>query len=219
MKKYLGILSKCSLFDNIGAEDLERMLVCLGAKVISFDKKYTILAEGTRATHIGILLSGEAQITLVDYYGNRSILGNVTPGEVFAEAFACAEISEMPVSVIASEPSEVMLIDSSHIIYTCANGCGFHKQLIFNLMKDIAGKNIALYNKSEIISKRTTRDKLLSYLFLEAKRQRSSSFTIPFDRQELADYLGVDRSGLSTEIGKLCSEGVIESNRSKFKLL
>ena len=219
MKKFKEILLKCPLFDGISEENLYTMLGCLGARVISFDKKYTIFAEGSRATHIGILLSGEAQVMLVDYYGNRSIVGNVTEGDIFAEAFACAELDTLPVTVIASEPSEVMLIDCSHIMHTCNNNCGFHQQLIFNLMKDIARKNIALYKKNEITAKRTTRDKLISYLSLEAKRSKSSSFDIPYDRQELADYLGVDRSGLSTEIGKLRDEGIIDTHRSRFTIL
>ena len=219
MKKYKEILSKCPLFYGIGEEDLYRMLGCLGARVISFDKKYTVFAEGSPARDIGILLSGEAQVMLVDYYGNRSILGSVTPGEMFGEAFASAELDSLPVTVVATEPSEVMLIDCSHIMHTCNNACGFHQRLIFNLMKDIAKKNVALYKKSEITSKRTTRDKLLCYLSLEAMRQRSSTFVIPFDRQELADYLGVDRSGLSVEISKLKKEGVIKADRSRFTIL
>lgn len=218
MKKHREILLKCPLFDGIDECDLYRMLSCLGARVMSFDKKYTVFSEGSPATNIGILLSGEVQVILVDYYGNRSILGSVSPGELFAEAFACAELRSLPVTVVASEPSEVMLIDCSHIMHTCENGCGFHQRLIFNLMKDIAQKNIALYQKGEICAKRTTKDKLLSYLSNEAKRQGSSTFDIPYDRQELADYLGVDRSGLSSEIGKLRDEGIISTSRSRFTI-
>ena len=104
MKKYLEILRKCALFQSIDEDDLIRMLGCLGARVESFDKKYTIFAEGNPAKYIGIVLSGEAQIIQIDYYGNRSILGNIEPGEVFAEAFACAEIDSIPVTVVANEP-------------------------------------------------------------------------------------------------------------------
>ncbi len=195
-----------------------RMLSCLGAKVISFDKKYTIIAEGNPAIFIGIMLSGSAQIVQVDYYGNRSILSNIEASNVFAEAFACAEVESIPVSVIANEPCEVMLIDCSHILYTCSNNCGFHQQLIFNLMKDIATKAIMFHQKIEITSKRTTREKLLTYLTSQAKKANSSSFDIPFDRQELADYLEVERSGLSAEISKLRNEGILESNKKHFEL-
>ena len=219
MKKYLPILKKCPLFFNIADSDLERMLNCMGAKIIPFDKKYTIFAEGNPAKYVGIVLSGTVQIIQVDYYGNRSILSSIGQSEMFAEAFACAEVKSIPVTVIASEPSEVMLIDCSHIMNTCANNCGFHQQLIFNLMKDLATKTILFHQKIEITSKRTTREKLLTYLMSYAKKSGSSSFDIPFDRQELADYLEVERSGLSAEIGKLRDEGVLESHRKHFKLL
>jgi len=219
LKKYLKVLRKCPLFSTIEDDSLLRMLVCLGAKVEFFDKKYTILGEGTPAKYIGIVLSGSAQIAQVDYFGNRSILSEIGPSEVFAEAFACAETKELPVSVIANEPSEVMLIDCSHILHTCQNHCGFHQQLIYNLMKDLAANTLLFHQRIEITSKRSTRDKLMTYLLMQAKKVDSNSFDIPFDRQELADYLEVDRSGLSAEIGKLKKERVIDSYKNHFVLL
>ena len=177
------------------------------------------LREGDSARFIGIMLSGSAQITRTDYYGNRSILSDIGTAEVFGEAFACAEVETMPVSVIANELSEVMFIDRDHILHTCKNGCGFHQQLIFNLMRDLATKTLLFHQKIEITSKRTTRDKLMTYLMLQAKKAGSDSFDIPFDRQELADYLEVERSGLSAEISKLRAEGVLESTRKHFVLL
>ena len=219
MKKYFGILRKCRLFDGIADEDLDRMLHCLGARVSTFDKKYTVFSEGSSAKYIGILLSGAVQILRVDYYGNRSLLEEVHPGELFAEAFACAEVQSLPVSIIASEESEIMLIDCSHILHTCSNNCGFHQQMIYNLMKDLAQKSLRFHRRVEVTSKRTTREKLLTYLTLCAKEMGSNVFEIPFDRQELADYLEVDRSGLSAEIGKLKKEGFIENEKSRFRLL
>lgn len=219
MKKYLEILKKCPLFAEIGEEQLLRMLTCLGARVLSFDKKYTVFAEGTPAKYVGIVLTGKVQLLQVDYYGNRSILSHVGVGEMFAEAFACAEVGALPVSVVATEPSEVMLIDCSHILHTCENHCGFHQQLIFNLMRDLAEKTILYHERIEVTSKRTTREKLLAYLTLEAKRAKGNEFTVPFDRQELADYLEVDRSGLSAEISKLRREGVLDNRKNRFVLL
>lgn len=219
MKKYLNILKKCALFEGIDEESLLRMLPCLGAKTEFFDKKYTIISEGSQARYIGIVLSGVAHAVQVDYYGNRSILGSIESGQAFAEEFACAGAESIPVSVVASEPCEVMLIDCDHILHTCQNNCGFHNQLIYNLMKNLAEKNIALHSRIEITSKRTTRERLMAYLMLCAKRAGSESFEIPFDRQELADYLEVDRSGLSSEISKLRAEGVLESNKNHFRLL
>lgn len=219
MKNYLDVLQKCPLFAQIEEENLLRMLVCLGARVESFDKKYTIIAEGNPAKYIGIVLSGSVQIIRIDYYGNRSILSEIGVSEVFAEAFACAEVPSIPVTVIANEPCDIMLIDCGHILHTCSNNCGFHQQLIFNLMKDLATKTIMFHQKIEITSKRSTREKLLTYLMFQAQKAGKNRFQIPFDRQELADYLEVDRSGLSAEISKLRKEGVLESDRNEFILL
>ncbi len=219
MKKYLEILKNCPLFFEISDENLINMLSCLGARVEKFDKKYTVFAEGSQAKFIGIVLSGSVQIIQNDYYGNRNILSDVSSGELFAEAFACASVLSLPVSVIANEPSEIMFIDCSHILHTCQNGCTFHHKLIYNLMKDLAMKTIMFHQKIEITSKRTTRDKLMTYLLFYAKKAGKNEFTIPYNRQELADYLEVDRSGLSSEISKLQKEGVLKSNRNNFKIL
>ncbi|MBE6954558.1 MAG: Crp/Fnr family transcriptional regulator [Ruminococcaceae bacterium] len=219
MEKFFSVLQHCPLFEKIGADDLKLLLPCLGANIIAFDKKYTIFAEGSPAKYIGILLSGSAQIIQVDYYGNRSIVTEVVPSEMFGESFACADLEVYPVSVIANEPCEVMLIDCSRIMHACSCACGFHQQMIFNLMKNMAQKNIHFHQKVDILSRHSTREKLLAYLNLCAKRFSSNRFEIPFDRQELADYLKVDRSGLSAEIGKLRKEGVLQSNRKQFELL
>jgi len=219
LKKYLNTLKKCPLFLNIEDKDLITMLECLGAKVVCFDKKYTVFSEGSTAKHIGIVLSGSVQIQQNDYYGNRTILDNVAESQVFGEEFACSGTLYLPVSAIACEPSEIMLVNCDHILHTCSNNCAFHQQLIFNLMKVLANKTISFHQKIEITSKRSTRDKLMCYLMTEAKRADSNSFDIPFDRQELADYLEVERSGLSAEISKLRNEGVLESNKNHFRIL
>lgn len=219
MKKYLDVLRTCPLFEGIAEDNLLRMLACLGAKVVEFDKKYTVLAEGTSGKFIGIVLSGEVVVTTTDFYGNRHIISVSQAGEMFAEAFACAQVESIPVSVIASKPSEIMFIDSNHILHTCENNCGFHQKMIFNLMKNLAVKNLQFHQKIEITSRRSTREKLMAYLVLYAKKENSRSFTLPFDRQELADYLCVERSGLSAEIGKLKREGIINAEKNRFELL
>ena len=123
------------------------------------------------------------------------------------------------VSVVASEPCQVLLIDCQRILRSCANACSFHQQMIFNLMRELATKNIMFHLKVEITSKRSTREKLLAYLMQQAKQAGDSRFDIPFDRQELADYLEVDRSGLSAEIGRLRREGVLTCRKNHFELL
>lgn len=218
MKKYSEILKKCPLFSDMDEKDIPVMLACLGAKTDEFDKKYTVMAEGSSAKYIGIVLSGAVQIEQTDFYGNRSILSVVNEGEVFAEAFACSSIEILPVSVIALKQSEIMFIDSTHILHLCKNNCSFHNQLIFNLMKDIASKTVMFHQKIDVISKRSTREKLLAYLSIVSKKEGSPGFYIPFDRQELADFLEVDRSGLSAEIGKLKKEGILDCKKNYFVL-
>ena len=218
MKKYLEILRNCKLFENIADENLLAMLSCLGAEVRSYTKNQNIFTEGERASHMGILLSGTAQIIRVDFYGNRSIVTNIEPPQLFGESFACTEAKSIPVNVIAEKDCEVMRIESRKMLHPCCNVCEFHSRMIFNLMKEIAAKNMLLNQKIEIISRRTTREKLMTYLLIQAKKH-GSSFTIPYDRQELADFLEVDRSGLSAEISKLRKENVIECKRNFFRLL
>jgi len=213
------ILNGCPLFDGVEAGSLSAMLGCLDAREAAYQKGQVILAEGTPAQDVGIVLSGQVQIVRVDYFGNRSIMLNLQPGQLFGEAFACAQIPSLPVSVVAVEDSRVVMLDCRKILTPCCQACGFHSRLIHNLLRVVAEKNLALHQKAEITAHRSTREKLMAYLLLEAKRQNSSRFTIPFDRQGLADYLGVDRSGLSAEISRLKKEGVLDWYKNSFQLL
>lgn len=218
MKKYLQILRACPLFEGIEDGEILRMLSCLGATTASFERKMSIIDEGEPLNSIGILLSGSANVVGIDYDGNRSIISNIDPSGLFVEDYACAGVCAMPVSVIANDGCEVMMIDRDHLLHTCQNSCPFHQRLIFNLMRDLANKALLFHGKIDILSKRTTRERLLTYLSLVAGEKGKREFDIPFDRQELADYLEVDRSGLSVEIGKLKGEGIIDCNKKHFVL-
>jgi len=219
MKKYFAVLKKCALFRQIREEDYGPLLSCFAAQPWHYDKGEVILGEGDPAEYVGIVLSGAVQVVRVDYYGNRSILAKLGPAGIFAEAFACAGVPTMPVSVVAAEDTEILLLQSQRIIHSCGNACHFHNQMIHNLLQVVARKNLVCNQKIEIMSKRTTREKLMAYLLLEAKRAGRSSFSIPYDRQELADYLEVDRSGLSAEISKLRRENVLLCRKNEFTLL
>lgn len=219
MKNYLNILLGCPLFDRIEDNELSIMLDCLGAKNYSYNKGDIIFAEGDKAKYLGVVLKGSVQPVRVDYYGNRSIVANIQPPNLFGEAFACAGLEAMPVDVIAAEDTEILLIDAKLITHPCENACRFHCRIIINLLNIVAKKNLILNQKIEVTSKRSTREKLMTYLLIQAKNEKSRTFTIPYDRQELADYLEVERSGLSAEIGKLRNEKVLECRRSTFTLL
>ena len=219
MKKYLPILQKSPLFAEVGKDDILPVLECLDGTLCICPKGSIVFAEGDRPTHLGVVLEGEVRITRTDYYGNRSIVAAVKASQVFGETFACAEVQSLPVDIMAAADSILLMIDVRRIISTCCNACTFHNRIIYNLMKQTAAKNLMFHRKLEITSKRTTRDKLMTYLLMTAKEQGSSSFTIPYDRQELADYLEVDRSGLSAEIGKLRREGILTAEKNRFTLL
>ena len=219
MEKYIDILKKCILFEGVSHEDFPSMLLCLSARVIKAKRGEYIFCEGDEAQNVGILLKGEAQIIRDDFFGNRSILAMIDEGELFGESFACAGVKELPVSVVASEDCEVMLIDCTRIMTTCTSSCRFHNQIIHNLIHVLARKNLAFNKKIEITSQRTTREKLMAYLLSQAKLNGADSFKIPFDRQELADYLGVERSAMSKEIGRMKADGLIECDKSWFKLI
>lgn len=219
MKKYLDVLKGCPLFENIDPQNIPAMLGCIGARAYEYGKNEIIFMEGDPATQVGVVLSGAAQIIKEDFYGKRSIMATAHPGQLFGESFACAEVARMPVSVVATEKSEIMRVNCRRITQSCSNACAFHNQMILNLLGIVAAKNLLLNQKIEIMSQRTTREKLMTYLLDQAKKNKSSEFTIPFDRQGLADYLGVERSALSAEISKLRGEGVLETTRSHFKLL
>jgi len=219
MTKILDMLAKCPLFEQMSTLDREAIVRCLDAQPQRFSRGETILAEGEACKKLGIVISGCVQVLREDVDGSRSMMGKIGPGDLFAEVFALSGVETMPVSVAAVEPSEVMLIDAQRIMYPCSNACGFHQQMIYNLMRILARKNLAFNQKIEITSRRTTRGKLMRYLMIQAKEASSRSFTIPYDRQELADYLEVDRSGLSAEIGKLRREGVLTCEKNRFTLL
>ena len=219
MTKYMETLQKCPLFADVTVDEVQKMLGCLGARMVHGVKKETLIAEGAAAQEFGIVLSGSVQIVRVDYYGNRSLVDEVLPSGMFCESFACADAETVPVDVVVKEEGDMMFIDCRHVTQVCCHACAHHQQMIYNLMRAVAERNLQYDQKLEILSQRTTRDKLMTYLALQAKRQGCDSFEIPYDRQELADYLEVERSGLSAEIGKLRREGVIKSEKNRFTLL
>ncbi|MDR1820820.1 MAG: Crp/Fnr family transcriptional regulator, partial [Oscillospiraceae bacterium] len=178
-----------------------------------------IFSEGDRAGRIGVLLSGAARIITEDFWGARTILAAAEPGELFCESYVCARVGRIAVSVEAASAAEVLLLDYKKLITVCGSACAFHSRAIENMLYVIAQKNVALTEKMQHITRRTTRGKVLSYLSAQAKGAGSAEFTIPFNRQELADFLAADRSALSAELSRLQKEGLIEYRKNQFKIL
>lgn len=179
-----------------------------------------ILLAGDPADRVGVLLEGRAQVIREEFSGSRTILTGLNPGNLFAEAFACAsgEHKTLPVTVLAVAESVVLWMDYRKILRACPAGCAFHHRLVENMLAVVADKNLMLNRRIGHLSKRSTREKLLSYLSEQAALHGSAAFSIPFDRQQLADYLCVERSAMSAVLSKLREEGVLEVERNRFRL-
>lgn len=218
MKIDPNILKECELFCDIENDDIEKVLGCLEAKIKSCNKNEIILNTGDTTDMLSIVLSGKVIIFSDDYWGNRTIINMAFPSDIFGEAFSCIKNIPLPVSVIAAEKAEIMFISSQKIMSPCAEFCSFHNILFKNLNKILAKKNIALLEKISHITKRTTREKLISYLSVEAQKNKNDDFYIPFNREKLADYLSVDRSAMSNELCKMRDEGILSFEKNHFIL-
>ena len=219
MKKFIPILKKTKLFAGVAEEEISSMLSCLDARFREYKKGEYVLRQGEHLNHITVLVSGELHIQRDDYWGNRTIVNRIGVGEMFGEAYIAPESGALLNDVLAVEDSTVIFFDIRRIITVCSTACRFHSMVVQNLFFAISAKNRALVQKISHISKRTTREKLISYLSEEANRQNSSSFTIPFNRQQLADFLSVDRSAMSNELCKMRDEKLIEFEKNWFRLL
>ncbi|MBE6638775.1 MAG: Crp/Fnr family transcriptional regulator [Ruminococcaceae bacterium] len=219
MKKYIPVLKKTKMFAGIGDDEIAAMLSCLGARLYSYKKGEYVMRQGEHISDITVLVKGNLHIQKDDYWGNRSILGQIAVGEMFGEAYVAPESGALLNDVVALEDSDVLFFDVKRVIMTCSFACRFHAMVVQNIFFAISDKNRKLVQKLGHMSKRSTREKLISYLSEEAKRQNSSVFSIPFNRQQLADFLSVDRSAMSNELCKMRNEGLLEFEKNNFRLL
>lgn len=219
MKQYLPILTKTQLFAGISPEEIENILSCLCAQLRTYKKGAYVFRQGEHLSHLAVLLEGELHIQRDDYWGNRTIISHISAGEMFAEAYIAPESGALFNDAVTALDSTVIFLDIKRILTPCSSACRFHTVLMQNLFFAISEKNRRLVQKLGHISKRTTREKLISYLSEEAKRQNSATFVIPFNRQQLADFLAVDRSAMSNELCKMRDEGLLTFEKSAFKLL
>lgn len=218
MKKYLKILKKSQLFSGVAEDEIEAMLDCLSAELRTYQKGSYVLHQGEYLHHITVLVAGSLLIQKDDFWGNRSIVNKINVGEMFGEAYVAPGSEALLNDVIATEDSAIIFFDVHKILTTCSSACRFHAMVIQNLFYAISVKNRSLVQKLGHMSRRTTREKLLSYLSEQAKKQGTSSFEVPFNRQQLADFLSVDRSAMSNELCKLRDEGLLSFERNRFQL-
>ncbi|MCL1912811.1 MAG: Crp/Fnr family transcriptional regulator [Eubacteriaceae bacterium] len=217
MKKIFDTVKSNPLFQGIAFSDFESMLSCLSARTTAYKKGDVILLSGNTVNFVGLVLSGSVKVIKEGIGGNIIILTELSVSEVFAEVFACAGIDHSPVTVQASEDVEILFIDYRKIITVCSSACPFHARLIENMLKLIAHKNLALNQKIDILSKRTTREKLIC--FLDYQRGAAKKFSIPYSREEMAHYLCVDRSAMSNELCKMRDEGILKFSKNLFEIM
>ena len=220
MKKDWETVLTAPLFQGVTAQELEKLLRCLSARERHYEAGEIILLAGERAESVGLVERGRVQVVRDEVWGARTLLTELEPGELFGETFACLPGPEktLPVTVEAASACQVLLLNYRRLVTCCAGACPFHSRLVENMLGVLAQKNLMLNRRLVHLSRRSTREKLLSYLREQAALQGSLSFTIPFNRQELADYLCVDRSAMSAALSALRREGMLETERSRFVL-
>ena len=219
MKEFLAVLKRTPMFAGVEEAGITAMLDCLHARLHRYPKGAYVFRQGDRMEDIPILVQGCLHIQRDDYWGSRSILGRLGPGEMFGEAYTAPDSEPLRNDVVAVEDSAVLFFDVRRVLGGCAAACPYHTQVVQNLFFALCSKNRTLVQKLGYLSQRTTRDKLMSYLSGEARRQNSADFTIPFNRQQLADYLSVDRSAMSAELCRLRDAGLLTFRKNHFTLL
>ena len=212
-------LTKTTLFRGITPEEARKMMHCLDGEERSFSRGETVCRAGDAVAQMGLVLSGSVNVEHDDLWGNKSIINHVSSGQIFAEAYACVPGELLVVNVVAAEACEILFLNVGRILQICSGACGFHTKLVRNLLSVMAQRNLELSQRILHTSPKTIRGRLISYLSYQAAKSGTSQVTVPFNRQQLADYLGVDRSALSNELGKMQRDGILEVNRSTFRLL
>ena len=215
----LAFLSKSELFLGLSQEEISQAIRCLQPAVRSYQRNEAILSAGDVTRAIGLLLRGTVCIVQEDFWGHSNILAHLNAGELFAETYACLTDLPLSVNVWADSPSEILFLNTQRLLTLCPSACQFHNRLIKNLLTIVCSKNMALTQKIQFIAPRSTREKVLSYLSAQARKNRSASFQIPFNRQQMADFLCVDRSALSAELGRMRRDGLIQFERNHFTLI
>ena len=213
------LISDTALFQGCSPVETEKLLSGMQFFTKAYKKGVPVYHAGTPVSDIGIVLHGVVQIENNDLWGNKNIISLAQAGEVFAEAYACIPGEPLLVTVSAAMDSTVLLINAGRILTTCPNSCAFHGVLIQNLLTLCARKNLQLSRRMQHTAPKTIRGRLTSYFSQCLKQSGSRSFDLPYDRQQLADYLNVERSALSGELSKMQQDGLIRYHRNHFEVL
>ena len=218
MEHPIYVLSSCPLFQGLTEEEISRALECLPGRTARYPRGGMLSPAEDAAGSVGIVLEGRVHIVTEDFWGNQGILGEAGPGQVFGESLACFPQAAAGIHVLAVEDSLLLFLPLDRLLSPCGSACPFHARIIRNLAAVLAEKNLLLTRKAEHMSQRSLRKKLLSYLSWQAKLHGSPCFSIPFNRQQLADYLAVDRSALSAELSRMRREKLLDFQKQWFCL-
>ena len=211
-------LTDIPLFQGVEEAELASMLQCLGVTERHYRKGETIFREGETTERIGVVLSGLALIGRSDMWGSHSVLGSAGPGAVFGEAYACIPGEPLLISVTAAEDTVVLFLNAGKVLTSCPRACTFHVRLVRNLLTVSAQKNVQLSRRIRHTGPKTIRGRLLSYFSECVLRSGKRSFQIPYNRQQLADYLGVDRSAMCHTLSCMQREGLIHYKGNRFQV-
>lgn len=218
MTQLLKTLGRTALFRGLSEEEAEKALSCLGTQRRCYAKGEAVLRAGDHVGSIALVLSGSVCIENNDAWGNKSVLDRLGQGQVFAETYACVPGEPMMVDVIAMEEAEILFLNVPELFRLSAAGKGEYSHLIHNMTIISARKNLLLSRRILHTSSKKIRDRLLSYLSYQAGLQKNRYIDIPLNRQQLADYLSLDRSALSKELSKMKKEGLLDYHKNSFVL-
>ncbi len=219
MEEFFSIFCESTLFRGIDEEGIRGMLRCLGLTVRRYPRGGVLLQAGETSHAIGMVLAGRVHLVKEDFWGNHAILTDVRPGETFGEAAALTGDSPLYFGAEAAEPTAAVFLPVTCLMRTCSENWGCRGKVIENLLAIVAARNLAYEKKCGHLSHRTTREKLLSFLSEQSAEHKSDAFTIPYNRQQLSDYLSVDRSAMSAELSRMQADGLLRYERSYFHLL
>ena len=215
---YIKILKNSALFYGLSEEEITKALKYSKMGICGYKKGTYVFNSGDVIKNIGLVVEGTVMVEKEDYYGNRSIIAVVREGDIFGEVYACIKNGQSDVSVSTIKDSKILMVNVEFILSGERDVDGLSGVIERNLVSILAQKAYILNKKISHITKRTTREKLMSYLSVTARDSGSGKFKIPFNRQELADYLCVDRSAMSNELSKMRKEGIIEYNKNYFEI-
>ena len=208
----------CRLLKGLSDAHWRRICECMSVRELHLRNKETFIAETDPCNRIGIVVAGAVRLTRQRIDGGRNVLETIGPNDVFGTTYVFRDVNAIGISACAVGETVVLLFDITRLTSPCHEICFAHVQFMRNLLTVMCEKTFQIKQKLRILSQRTIRGRLMLFLNICARRAKSATFDIPFDRQALADFLCVERSALSAELSKLRAEGVLESEKSHFRL-